>query len=97
MMKWVRKVLEMSHDIERQRLLYVVCRELSPEIFALVRITRYGQRGLLSVNEVKLIYGEEDIDDMIPQFAMIVAEALKGGADVSIVTEVDPELLGICD
>ena len=49
------------------------------------------------VLEVKLVYGDEDIDDMIPQFTMIVAEALQDGADVSIATSVDPSLLGLDD
>jgi hypothetical protein len=97
MMKWVRRALGMGQEIERQRLLFVTHRELPEDVFALVRITHFGTYGLTGVMEVKLVYGDEDIDDMIPQFTMIVAEALQDGADVSIATSVDPSLLGLDD
>ena len=97
MMKWLRKLFGMKDELKRQRLLFVSKRELPEDTFAIVRLSWFDQDGVRTVDEVKLIYEDETEEDMIPQFAMIVAEALRGGADVSILTEIEPELLGIID
>ena len=97
MMKWLRKLFGMKDELERQRLLFVSKRELPEDTFAIVRLSWFDQDGVRTIDEVKLIYEDESEEDMIPQFALIVGEALRGGADVSILTEVDPELLGILD
>lgn len=97
MMKWLRKLFGMGNELERQRLLFVSKRELPEDTFAIVRLSWFDQDGVRTIDEVKLIYEDESEEDMIPQFAMIVAEALRGGADVSILTEIEPELLGILD
>ncbi len=97
MMKWLRKLFGMKDELKRQRLLFVSKRELPEDTFAIVRLSWFDRDGVRTVDEVKLIYEDETEEDMIPQFAMIVAEALRGGADVSILTEIEPELLGIID
>jgi hypothetical protein len=97
MMKWLRKLFGMKDELERQRMLFVSKRELPEDTFAIVRLTWFTKEGLYDVSEIKLIYEDESAEDMIPQFAMIVGEALRGGADVSILTEIEPELLGIVD
>jgi hypothetical protein len=97
MMKWLRKLLKMDDELHRQRMLFVSKRELPDDTFAVVRLSWFNDEGVYSIDEIKLIYEDETEEDMIPQFAMIVAEALRGGADVSILTEIEPQLLGIMD
>jgi hypothetical protein len=97
MMKWLRKLLKMDNELHRQRMLFVSKRELPDDTFAVVRLSWFNDEGVYSIDEIKLIYEDETEEDMIPQFAMIVAEALRGGADVSILTEIEPQLLGIMD
>jgi len=97
MMKWLRRLLNMDHEIERQRMLYVNKRELPEDTFAVVRLSWFSEYGIESIDEIKLIYEDQDEEDMIPEFSMIVAQALKGGADVSILTDIEPELLGFFD
>jgi hypothetical protein len=97
MMNWLCKALGMGQELERQRLLYAAKCKMPDDVFAIVRVTHFGVYGLMGVIEVKLLYGEEDLDEMIPQFALIVGEALRDGADVSILCSVEPEVLGICE
>ena len=97
MMKWLRKLLRMDDELHRQRMLFVSKRKLPDDTFAIVRLSWFNDQGVYSIDEIKLIYENETEEDMIPQFAMIVAEALRGGADVSILTEIEPQLLGIMD
>ena len=97
MMEWLQRLLEMDHEIERQRMLYVSKRELPEDTFAVVRLSWFSEYGIESIDEIKLIYEDQDEEDMIPEFSMIVAQALKGGADVSILTDIEPELLGFFD
>lgn len=95
MMKWLRKLFGMKDELKRQRMLFVSKRELPKDTFAIVRLSWFTKEGVYDVSEIKLIYEDESAEEMIPQFAMIVGEALRGGADVSILTDIDPELLGI--
>jgi ABC-type branched-subunit amino acid transport system substrate-binding protein len=57
----------------------------------------FSEYGVESIDEIKLIYEDQDEEDMIPEFSTIVAQALKSGADVSILADVEPELLGFFD
>ena len=95
MMNWLCKAFGMGKELERQRLLYAAKCRMPEDVFAIVRVTHFGVYGLVGVMEVKLVYGEEDLDEMIPQFALIVGEALRDGADVSVLCSVEPEALGI--
>ena len=101
MMKWLRKLLGMTnehqHEDERQRLLFVSKRQLAEDTFAIVRLSWFDEDGVRRIDEVNLIYEDESEEDMIPQFAMIVADALRGGADVSVITEIEPALLGLIE
>jgi len=87
----------MDYGIERQRMLYVSKRELPEDTFAVVRLSWFSEHGVESIDEIKLIYEDQDEEDMIPEFSMIVAQALKSGADVSILTDIEPELLSFFD
>lgn len=87
----------MDYEIERQRMLYVSKRELPEDTFAVVRLSWFSRYGVESIDEIKLIYEDQDEEDMIPEFSMIVAQALKSGADVSILTDIEPELLSFFD
>jgi len=87
----------MDNELHRQRMLFVSKRPMPEDTFAVVRLSWFNDEGVYSIDEIKLIYEDETEEDMIPQFALIVAEALRGGADVSILTEIEPELLGIVD
>lgn len=103
MMKWLRKLFGMKsedqhqHQDERQRLLFVSKRQLAEDTFAIVRLSWFDEYGVRRIDEINLIYEDETEEDMIPQFAMILADALRGGADVSVITEIEPALLGIID
>jgi hypothetical protein len=81
----------------RQRLLYAAQGQLPDDVFALVRITRFSDFYATNVLEVKLIYGEQSVEELAPGFRQILVEALKNGADVSVITDVSPVSLGICE
>ena len=89
MIQWVLR-RRMKPD-ERQRVLYVSERELPPEIFAVLRLTWYKDGKPHRINEV-ILEEEEGIQD---GFSEVVVEALKTGADVSILTEYNAASLGI--
>jgi len=55
MMKWLRRLLRMDHEIERQRMLYVSKRELPEDTFAVVRLSWFSEYGIESIDEIKLI------------------------------------------
>lgn len=101
MMKWLRRLLRMerqqnsNEDLDRRRVLFVSNRDLPEDTFAIVRVTSFNNSGLSAVNEIKVIYQDESEDEMIPHFALIVAEALRGGADVSLITAIEPDALGL--
>ena len=62
-----------------------------PEIFAILRLTWYHDNKPHRIDEV-VLEEEEGIQD---GFAKVIVEALKTGADVSILTEYNAESLGI--
>jgi hypothetical protein len=97
MMEWLQRLLEMDHEIERQRVLHVIKRELPEDTFAVVRLSWFSEYGIESVDEIWLIYEGQGEEDMIPKFSSVVAQALQSGADVSILTDIEPELLGFFD
>lgn len=89
MIKWVlRRAVKPD---ERQRILFVTERELPPEIFAILRLTWYHDNKPHRIDEV-VLQEEEGIQD---GFVQVIVEALKTGADVSILTEYNAESLGI--
>jgi len=81
----------------RQRLLYAAQGQLPDDVFALVRVTRFTDIYATNVIEVKLIYGEQSAEELAPGFRQILVEALRDGADVSVITDMPPVSLGICE
>lgn len=95
MLEWLRRLLFMGMGIDRQRFLFAVQSNLPAGIFALVRITRFAGTSASNVMEVKLVYGGLSVEDLAPGFVSILLQALKDGADVSVITSVPPSSLGI--
>lgn len=77
---------------DRKQLLYYVQQDVGEDSFALVRLTWFAEGKPIGVMETKI---RDDREDLIPEFAEIVGEALRGGADVSIMCGESAEALGI--
>ena len=80
-----------QQEPQKHRLVYVYNQELPEEIFAIVRLTWYREGKANRVDEVCLIKEDELYSD----FAVVLAEALDSGADITIKTALDSEVLGI--
>ena len=76
---------------EQRPVVYVYHEELPEEIFAIVRLTWYRDNLAISVDEIALIKE----DSLYEEFPGVLRDALKAGADVSIKTSLDAEVLGI--
>lgn len=92
MIRWLRKVLGMESKPPRKQCLHCATKELPDEIFAVIRLSWFKNGKPYEVDEIRLI---DNGDDDFEGFASVVGEALKAGADVSILTAYDAEDLGI--
>jgi len=92
MIRWLRKVLGMESKPPRKQCLHCATKELPDEIFAVIRLSWFKDGKPYEVDEIRLI---DNGDDDFEGFASVVGEALKAGADVSILTAYDAEDLGI--
>lgn len=88
-MFWNRKS---KQGPERCQLLHYIRQDPGSNLFALIRLTWFLEGRAISVTETTI---SDSNDDLIPEFAEIVGEALRGGADVSIVCDRSAESLGI--
>lgn len=70
---------------------YVYHQDLPEEIFAIVRLTWYRNKMVSSVDEIALIKE----DELYEGFPDVLRQALDAGADVSLKTSLDAEILGI--
>ena len=80
-----------KQEPEQRRLVYVYHQELPDDIFAIVRLTWYRDKMVSSVDEIALIKE----DELYEGFADVLRQALDAGADISLKTSLDAELLGI--
>lgn len=76
----------------RKQLLYFAKDELHEDYFAAIRITWFSIKGACAVSE--LLIKANDIA-AISEFPYVIKEALCSGADVSIVSHLTSESLGI--
>ena len=75
------------------KMLFVFSRDqLSEDYFAVVRITWFAAGQICAVNEA-VVY-QDDLE-AVAEFSGIVGEALRGGADVSIVCIANSEDVGL--
>jgi hypothetical protein len=76
----------------KQQLLFYSQQPIGNDIYAIVRVTWFGKDGCCAVTESRVnLY---DID-VVMEFTDIVGNALRTGADVSVICIDDPENLGI--
>ncbi len=94
---WLDRLMGRPKDEPQQqeppkhRLVYVYNQELPEEIFAIVRLTWYRDGKANRVDEVCLIKE----DELYSNFSVVLAEAIDAGADITIKTSLDSEVLGI--
>jgi len=63
------------------------------ELFAVVRVSWYRKGITYEVEEYQI----EESEDAEAQFHYVVGTALKQGADVCVLTQYEPEALGVCE
>ena len=94
---WLDRLMGRPKDEPQQqeppkhRLVYVYNQKLPEEIFAIVRLTWYRGGKASRVDEVCLIKE----DELYSNFSVVLAEAIDAGADITIKTSLDSEVLGI--
>ena len=76
----------------RKQLMFFAQDELKANYFAVVRITWFAAGQICAVNEA-VVY-EDDLE-AVAEFSGIVGEALRGGADVSVVCIASSEDVGL--
>ena len=76
----------------KQQLLFYLQQPIGNDIYAIVRVTWFGESGCCAVTESRInLY---DID-VVMEFTDIVGNALDAGADVCVICIDDPQNLGI--
>ena len=94
---WLNRLMGRPKDEPQQqeppkhRLVYDYNQELPEEIFAIVRLTWHRDGKANRVDEVCLIKE----DELYSNFSVVLAEAIDAGADITIKTSLDSEVLGI--
>lgn len=91
-MGWMDRFRNRKPQKYENRLLYYQQDELKDEYYAVVRITWFNDGKVCGVTEGKIDSYEADV---VMEFCSIVGNALRAGADVSVVCIEDPENLGI--
>ena len=91
-MSWLDKFRNRNPKDYRNRTLYYQQDELENEFYAVVRISWFKDGKICGVTESKIDAYDMDV---VMEFTDIVGNALRAGADVSVVCIEDPENLGI--
>ena len=91
-MGWMSKLRKPNPN--RKQLLFFSQDELKHNYFAVVRITWFAAGRICAVNEA-VVY-EDDVV-AVAEFSGIVGEALRGGADVSVVCIASSEDVGLVE
>lgn len=92
MMNWIAALQAMGASRPRKQVLHCTQTSLPPDIFAILRLTWFRRGKQYSVEEMSIEQAEEGIEEAL---LMLTKEALKSGADVSILCCCSPEDLGI--
>ena len=91
-MSWLDKFRNRKAKKYENRLLFYRQDELQNEYYAVVRISWFNDGKVCGVTESKIDTYDADV---VMEFSDIVGNALRAGADVSVVCIDDPENLGI--
>ena len=89
-MGWMSRLRKPNPN--RKQLLFFTQDQLKANYFAVIRITWFAAGQICAVNEA-VVY-QDDLE-AVAEFSGIVGEALRGGADVSIVCIVSSEDVGL--
>ena len=89
-MSWLNRVRKPQPP--RKQLLFYAQEDLQNEVFAVIRISWFKGGHVCAVTETKISKYDEEV---IAEFSSIVGEALRAGADVSAMSVVTAEELGI--
>jgi hypothetical protein len=91
MMSWLWR-LAMEANKPRRQQLVAVKGQMKPHIFAVIRLSWYRNGRLYTVEEMNVENGTDETPEAV---IMLIKEALKSGADVTIQTACKPQDLGI--
>lgn len=91
-MSWLDRFRNRKAKKYENRLLFYRQDELQNEYYAVVRISWFNDGKVCGVTESKIDTYDADV---VMEFSDIVGNALRAGADVSVVCIDDPENLGI--
>jgi uroporphyrinogen-III decarboxylase len=91
-MSWLDRFRNRKAEKHENRLLFYRQDELQNEYYAVVRISWFNDGKVCGVTESKIDTYDADV---VMEFSDIVGNALRAGADVSVVCIDDPENLGI--
>ena len=80
LMSWLSKVRK--PEPPRKQIVYFAQEELQNEYYAVIRITWFAAGEICAISE-SVVY-QSDLET-VAEFSGIVGEALRGGADVSVV------------
>ena len=89
-MSWMSRLRKPNPN--RKQLLFFTKDQLKDNYFAVLRITWFAAGQICAVNEA-VVY-QDDLE-AVAEFSGIVGEALRGGADVSIVCIASSEDVGL--
>lgn len=92
MMNWIAAINAMGARRPRKQQLFCSRKELPNEVIAVIRLTWYKNSMAYSVEELQIIDLMDETDKAVQ---MLIAEALKAGADVSVLTAQCPTRFGI--
>lgn len=81
-------------EAKKPRKQHLVCikGDMKPHIFAIIRLSWYRKGKLYTVEEMNVENGTDDTPEAV---IMLIKEALKSGADVTMQTACKPADLGI--
>lgn len=91
-MNWIAAINAMGARRPRKQQLFCSRKELPNEVIAVIRLTWYKNSMAYSVEELQIIDLMDETDKAVQ---MLIAEALKAGADVSVLTAQCPTRFGI--
>jgi len=90
-MSWLWR-LAMEANKPRRQQLVAVKGQMQPHIFAVIRLSWYRKGKLYTVEEMNVENGTDETPEAV---IMLIKEALKSGADVTMQTACKPQDLGI--
>ena len=90
-MNWLWRLAMEARKPRRQQLVCVKG-QMKPHIFAIIRLSWYRNGRLYTVEEMNVENGTDETPEAV---IMLIKEALRSGADVTMQTACKPQDLGI--